>query len=133
MTGRGVGVWTWCGCVDAVWVCGRGAPTRCVDIKQLAYDESFCIFACPSHSPPTQHLAEKRLQAPWAMSEVKCLMQQLLSGVAYMHDQWVVHRDLKTSNLLYNRCAHTYAHTHCTLDCTKNTTVHPQHGGAQDL
>lgn len=55
--------------------------------------------------PPTQHLAEKRLQAPWAMSEVKCLMQQLLSGVAYMHDQWVVHRDLKTSNLLYNRCA----------------------------
>ena len=35
-------------------------------------------------------------------AQVKNLMQQLLAGVAYMHDAWVVHRDLKTSNLLYN-------------------------------
>ena len=27
-------------------------------------------------------------------------MQQLLSGVEYMHRHWVIHRDLKTSNLL---------------------------------
>ena len=32
--------------------------------------------------------------------QVKCLMQQLLSGVEYMHRHWVIHRDLKTSNLL---------------------------------
>jgi cell division cycle 2-like protein len=29
-------------------------------------------------------------------------MQQLLEGVAYLHDHWVIHRDLKTSNLLYS-------------------------------
>ncbi|KAI6192098.1 putative serine/threonine-protein kinase [Aphelenchoides bicaudatus] len=34
------------------------------------------------------------------IAEVKTLMQQLLSGCAYMHDEWVIHRDLKTSNLL---------------------------------
>ena len=34
------------------------------------------------------------------MSEVKCLMKQLLSGVAHLHDNWIIHRDLKTSNLL---------------------------------
>jgi cell division cycle 2-like len=28
-------------------------------------------------------------------------MRQLLSGVAYLHENWVLHRDLKTSNILY--------------------------------
>jgi cell division cycle 2-like protein len=28
-------------------------------------------------------------------------MRQLLSGVAYLHSHWVLHRDLKTSNILY--------------------------------
>ena len=40
------------------------------------------------------------LPQPFTTAEVKCLMAQLLSGVAYMHEHWVVHRDLKTSNLL---------------------------------
>ncbi|CAB0036850.1 unnamed protein product [Trichogramma brassicae] len=34
------------------------------------------------------------------VSEVKCLMQQLLRAVAHIHDNWILHRDLKTSNLL---------------------------------
>lgn len=29
-------------------------------------------------------------------------MQQLLRGIAYLHEHWVLHRDLKTSNLLYS-------------------------------
>jgi cell division cycle 2-like len=31
---------------------------------------------------------------------VKCLLQQLLRAVAHLHDNWILHRDLKTSNLL---------------------------------
>lgn len=39
---------------------------------------------------------------PFLASEVKALLAQLASGVAFLHDRWVLHRDLKTSNLLLN-------------------------------
>eukprot|EP00891_Asterochloris_glomerata_P008776 jgi/Astpho2/8776/fgenesh1_pm.00128_%23_15_t len=40
------------------------------------------------------------MRKPFSEPEVKCLMLQLLSAVAYLHQNWVVHRDLKLSNLL---------------------------------
>ncbi|XP_058093921.1 cyclin-dependent kinase G-2-like isoform X2 [Magnolia sinica] len=42
------------------------------------------------------------MKQPFSQSEVKCIMLQLLEGVKYLHDNWVLHRDLKTSNLLMN-------------------------------
>lgn len=39
---------------------------------------------------------------PFLASEVKTLLSQLASGVAYLHAHWILHRDLKTSNLLLN-------------------------------
>ncbi|KAI7869957.1 kinase-like domain-containing protein [Spinellus fusiger] len=42
------------------------------------------------------------MRSPFFQSEVKTLMLQLLSAVALMHDNWIIHRDLKTSNLLLN-------------------------------
>jgi cell division cycle 2-like len=40
------------------------------------------------------------MRHPYSQSEVKSLMQQLLRGVVHMHNAWVLHRDLKTANLL---------------------------------
>lgn len=39
---------------------------------------------------------------PFLASEVKTLLLQLAGGVAYLHDHYILHRDLKTSNLLLN-------------------------------
>ena len=38
----------------------------------------------------------------FSTAEIKQLMIQLLSAVAHMHRRWYIHRDLKTSNLLYS-------------------------------
>ncbi|KAH0481559.1 MAG: uncharacterized protein KVP18_001373 [Porospora cf. gigantea A] len=38
----------------------------------------------------------------FSLSERKGLTKQLLEAVKYMHANWVMHRDLKTSNLLYS-------------------------------
>lgn len=45
---------------------------------------------------------EAKMTHPFLQSEVKALMKSLLSAVAYMHERWYIHRDLKTSNLLYD-------------------------------
>ncbi|CXI26975.1 cdc2-related protein kinase 1 [Plasmodium berghei] len=38
----------------------------------------------------------------FTVSELKCLLKQLLNGVNYLHTNWVMHRDLKPTNLLYS-------------------------------
>ncbi|XP_953202.1 serine/threonine protein kinase, putative [Theileria annulata] len=38
----------------------------------------------------------------FTLSERKCLLKQLLDGINYLHQNWVMHRDLKTTNILYN-------------------------------
>ncbi len=37
---------------------------------------------------------------PFTVSEMKTLLHQLLSAVAALHERWIIHRDLKSSNLL---------------------------------
>ncbi|EXJ54592.1 CMGC/CDK protein kinase [Cladophialophora yegresii CBS 114405] len=39
---------------------------------------------------------------PFLPSEIKTLTLQIVAGVEYLHRNWILHRDLKTSNLLLN-------------------------------
>lgn len=40
------------------------------------------------------------MREPFLPSETKTLLFQLISGVEFLHSHWIMHRDLKTSNLL---------------------------------
>jgi len=42
------------------------------------------------------------IKKPFTEAVVKCLLIQLLSGMEYLHDNWILHRDIKPSNLLLN-------------------------------
>lgn len=44
----------------------------------------------------------EEMPEPFLTSEIKTLLLQLTSGVSYLHETWILHRDLKTSNLLLN-------------------------------
>lgn len=46
-------------------------------------------------------LQEDMLEA-FLPSETKTLLLQLTSAVDYLHSNWILHRDLKTSNILMN-------------------------------
>jgi len=43
---------------------------------------------------------QESMETPFAISEVKTLMLQITSAVDYLHTHWILHRDLKTSNIL---------------------------------
>lgn len=45
----------------------------------------------------------KDMTRPFTIPEVKLLMEQLISAVAHLHNNWIIHRDLKTSNLLIHK------------------------------
>ncbi|XP_068655686.1 cyclin-dependent kinase G-2-like isoform X2 [Aristolochia californica] len=74
-----------------------------VDVKEVVVgsdlNQIFMVMEYMEHD--LKGLMETMKQ-PFSQSEVKCLMLQLLEGIKYLHDNWVLHRDLKTSNLLLN-------------------------------
>jgi cell division cycle 2-like protein len=45
---------------------------------------------------------QEDMTEPFLPSEIKTLMLQIVAGVEYLHDNWILHRDLKTSNILMN-------------------------------
>ena len=44
----------------------------------------------------------EQMRRPFSVAEAKCIFRQLLEGLAFLHDNWVLHRDMKTSNVLYS-------------------------------
>ncbi|GER56056.1 kinase family protein [Striga asiatica] len=76
-----------------------------VDVKEVVVGSNLdSIFMVMEYMEHDLKALMETMKQPFSQSEVKCLMLQLLTGVEYLHDNWVLHRDLKTSNLLLNNC-----------------------------
>ncbi|ORZ02605.1 Pkinase-domain-containing protein [Syncephalastrum racemosum] len=73
-----------------------------VNVREIVMhrlDQVFIVMDFIEHDLKT---LMTEMRTPFLQSEVKTLMLQLLSAVKLLHDNWIVHRDLKTSNLLLN-------------------------------
>ncbi|XP_012234760.1 cyclin-dependent kinase 11B isoform X2 [Linepithema humile] len=63
-------------------------------------DKIFIVMDYVEHDLKSLMETMKQKKQVFIPGEIKCLMQQLLLAVAHLHDNWILHRDLKTSNLL---------------------------------
>uniref|UniRef100_A0A6N2K4G4 cyclin-dependent kinase n=1 Tax=Salix viminalis TaxID=40686 RepID=A0A6N2K4G4_SALVM len=73
-----------------------------VKVKEVVMGDLDSVFLVMEYMEHDLKELMQMMKQPFSTSEVKCLMLQLLEGVKYLHDNWVLHRDLKTSNLLLN-------------------------------
>ncbi len=74
-----------------------------VRLREIAVGRSLeSIFLVMSYCDQDLASLLDNMQTPFSESQVKCLMMQVFKGLRYLHDNFVVHRDLKVSNLLMN-------------------------------
>lgn len=86
-------------CVSSLYSLPSLAPYLRTQLISRYYYSIFLVLDFLEHD--LKSILEDMPQ-PFLASEVKTLLSQLASGVAYLHDHWILHRDLKTSNLLLN-------------------------------
>jgi cell division cycle 2-like protein len=74
-----------------------------VDLREVVMGDTltevFLVMEFLEHDLKT---LQEDMAEPFLPSEIKTLMLQITSAVDYLHDNWILHRDLKTSNILMN-------------------------------
>ncbi|XP_015954470.1 cyclin-dependent kinase G-2 [Arachis duranensis] len=73
-----------------------------VDVKEVVVDDFDGVFMVMEYMEHDLKGLMDDMKQPFSIGEIKSLMWQLLQGVDYLHDNWVLHRDLKSSNILLN-------------------------------
>ncbi|GAB0091059.1 Serine/threonine-protein kinase PITSLRE [Sergentomyia squamirostris] len=82
----------------------KGQHPNIVTVREIVVgsnmDKIFIVMDYVEHDLKSLMETMKHKKQAFLPGEVKCLLQQLLRAVAHLHDIWILHRDLKTSNLL---------------------------------
>jgi cell division cycle 2-like protein len=82
----------------------KGQHPNIVTVREIVVgsnmDKFFIVMDYVEHDLKSLIETMKHKKQVFLPGEVKCLIQQLIRAVAHLHDNWILHRDLKTSNLL---------------------------------
>ena len=63
-------------------------------------DQIFIVMDFVHHDLKSLMETMRKKNQVFLTGEIKCLMIQLLRAINHLHDNWILHRDLKASNLL---------------------------------
>lgn len=78
-----------------------GGHENVVNIREIVVGTNMDkIYLCMDYVEHDLKSLMETMKTPFTIGEVKTLLRQLLAGVHHLHDNWILHRDLKTSNLL---------------------------------
>ncbi|XP_068629318.1 cyclin-dependent kinase 11B [Battus philenor] len=82
----------------------KGQHPNIVTVREIVVgsnmDKIFIVMDYVEHDLKSLMETMRGKKQVFLPGEIKCLMTQLLKAVHHLHDNWILHRDLKTSNLL---------------------------------
>ncbi|XP_042211052.1 cyclin-dependent kinase 11B-like isoform X3 [Homarus americanus] len=82
----------------------KGQHENIVTVREIVVgsnmDKIYIVMDYVEHDLKSLMETMRQKKQMFTIGEVKTLMRQLLRAVHHLHDNWILHRDLKTSNLL---------------------------------
>ncbi|CAG9854486.1 unnamed protein product [Phyllotreta striolata] len=82
----------------------KGQHPNIVTVREIVVgsnmDKIFIVMDYVEHDLKSLMETMRHKKQHFMPGEIKCLLRQLLLAVQHLHDNWILHRDLKTSNLL---------------------------------
>mmetsp|Transcript_4936 Transcript_4936/g.9415 ORF Transcript_4936/g.9415 Transcript_4936/m.9415 type:complete len:407 (-) Transcript_4936:3211-4431(-) len=76
-----------------------------VTVKEMVVGDNFdkVYMAMELMEMDLQQAMKQSESSPFPQAEVKSMMHQILSATQHIHEKWILHRDLKTSNILVHQ------------------------------